>query len=65
MAGPEGTREVAGIRAGDLILMLNSRKVSDAEAFTSISESLEAGKAVSVLVQRQGNPIFLAVKPGD
>ena len=61
----DGPAKRAGIRAGDLILMLNSRKVKDADAFTAISDSLEAGKAVSVLVQRQGNPIFLAVKPGD
>ena len=61
----DGPAKRAGIRAGDLILMLNSRKVADAAAFSEISGSLEPGKAVSVLVQRQGNPIFLAVKPGD
>ena len=61
----EGPAKRAGIRAGDLILMLNSRKVENAAVFTELSASLSPGKAVSVLVQRQGNPIFLAVKPGD
>ena len=57
--GPAGR---AGIREGDLILMLNSRKVANGDDFSRLVAELPQGKAVSVLVQRQGNPIFLALK---
>ena len=57
--GPAGR---AGIREGDLILMLNNRKVANGDDFSRLVADLPQGKAVSVLVQRQGNPIFLALK---
>lgn len=59
----DGPAERAGIREGDLILMLNNEKVANSEDFERLVAELPQGKAVSVLVQRQGNPIFLAVKP--
>ena len=58
--GP-GTR--AGIREGDVILMLNNEKVSSSDDFKRLAAELPEGKVVSVLVQRQGSPIFLALKP--
>ena len=58
-----GPASRAGIREGDLILMLNNEIVSSTEDFERLAADLPAGKAVSVLVQRQGNPIFLALKP--
>jgi serine protease Do len=61
----EGPAQRAGIRGGDLVIMLNNRKVKSAEHFQEIAGDLDAGKSVSVLVQRQGNPIFLALKPGE
>ena len=59
LAGPA---ERAGIRQGDLILMLNNQKVANSDDFERLAGELPQGKAVSVLVQRQGNPIFLALK---
>ncbi len=59
----DGPAKKAGVRAGDLVLMLDNNKVRDAEAFKSMAAELPPGKAVSILVQRQGNPIFLALKP--
>ena len=59
----DGAARQAGIRVGDIVLLLDSTKVKDAEAFKSLAAELAAGKAVSILVQRQGNPIFLALKP--
>ena len=59
----DGPASRAGIREGDLILMLNNEKVSSIEDFRHLADELSEGKAVSVLVQRQGNPIFLALKP--
>ena len=58
-----GPAERAGIREGDLILMLNNQKVANSGEFNRLTAELPQGKAVSVLVQRQGNPIFLALKP--
>ena len=57
-----GPAERAGIREGDLILMLNNRKVANSADFERLAAELVQGKAVSLLVQRQGNPIFLALK---
>lgn len=58
----DGPARKAGIRTGDVILMLNNATVENAEAFVGLVVGLPAGKAVSILVQRQGNPIFLALK---
>ena len=57
-----GAAERAGIREGDLILMLDNRKVANGDDFSRLVAELPQGKAVSVLVQREGNPIFLALK---
>ena len=61
----DGPARLAGIRDGDVLLMLNNEKVNDVDAFRRVVKALPAGKAVSVLVQRQGNPIFLALKAGE
>ena len=57
-----GPAERAGIRTGDLILMLNNQNVANSDDFERLAADLPQGKAVSVLVQRQGKPIFLALK---
>ncbi|NIR32352.1 MAG: DegQ family serine endoprotease [Gammaproteobacteria bacterium] len=57
-----GPAQRAGIREGDVVLMLNSVKVRDSEHFRTLAAELPDGKAISVLVQRGGNPIFLALK---
>ncbi len=57
-----GPARRAGVRSGDVLLMLNNEKVADVATFRRLAKTLPAGKAVSVLVQRQGNPIFLALK---
>ena len=57
-----GPAERAGIREGDLILMLDNRKVANGDDFSRLVAELRQGKAVSVLVQREGNPVFLALK---
>lgn len=60
-----GPASRAGVRKGDIILMLNNAKVKNSDHFTELSTDLPAGKAVSVLIQRQGNPIFLALKTDE
>ncbi len=58
----EGPARSAGIRKGDVVMMLNGVKVESSSEFKRLASGLPAGKAVSILVQRQGNPIFLALK---
>ncbi|HEX9584303.1 MAG TPA: DegQ family serine endoprotease [Gammaproteobacteria bacterium] len=60
-----GPASRAGVRQGDVILMLNNVKVKDSAHFAELSAALPAGKAVSVLIQRQGNPVFLALKTDE
>ena len=60
-----GPASRAGVRKGDVILMLNNTKVKDSAHFAELSKDLPTGKAVSVLIQRQGNPIFLALKTDE
>ena len=42
--------------------MLDNRKVANGDDFSRLVAELPQGKAVSVLVQREGNPVFLALK---
>ena len=58
----DGPGKRAGIREGDLILMLNNEKILDGDHFKQLAAGLPEGKAISVLVQREGSPIFLALK---
>ena len=58
----DGPARSAGIRKGDVELMLNGVKIENSADFKRLATDLPAGKAVSILVQRQGNPIFLALK---
>ncbi len=60
-----GPASRAGIRKGDVILMLNNTKVKSSTHFKELAKDLPKDKAVSVLVQRQGNPIFLALKSDE
>lgn len=56
----------AGIRRGDVILMLNNQEVKGAAHLRSLIDALPAGKSVPVLVQRLSGPVFLAIKvPGE
>jgi len=57
-----GPAREAGMREGDVILMLNNQKVTGVKQFNELSADLPAGKSVSVLIQRQAGPLFLAIK---
>ncbi len=58
----EGAARKAGIRANDVILMVNSERIANVTAFQAVADGLPQGKTVSVLVQRRGNPLFLAIR---
>ncbi len=58
----KGPAKDAGIQRGDVILRIQNTVIRDAEDFEKIVKKLPAGKSVAVLIQRQGSPVFLAVK---
>jgi serine protease Do len=53
----------AGLRRGDVLLMVNSTAIDDLESFDEIVEDLEEGKAVALRVMRQGVTNFIAFTP--
>ncbi|WP_455220385.1 DegQ family serine endoprotease [Kaarinaea lacus] len=58
-AGPAAN---AGIRSGDIILNLDHQDVHNVKDLLTISDHLHADKAISVLVERDQHPLFLALK---
>ncbi|WP_333876925.1 DegQ family serine endoprotease [Methylobacter sp.] len=58
----KGTAKDAGIQRGDVILRIQNDVIRDAADFDNILKKLPAGKSVAVLIQRQGSPVFLAIK---
>ena len=57
-----GPAAEAGVRRGDVILMINNVDIENAKHFGEIAKDLPADKSVPVLVHRRGSPIFLAMK---
>lgn len=58
----EGPAQKAGIRAGDVLLLLNNIKITSAKQFDQVVKSLPKNKSIPVLIQRRGGPMFLALK---
>ena len=58
----KGAAQDAGIIAGDVILLIDNKKITNSKVLKGLVASLASGKAVPVLVQRDGNPMFLAMK---
>lgn len=61
----EGPAQKAGIRRGDVILLINNIKVKDAGHFNKMVEELPRDKSIPILIQRRGGPIFIALKLSD
>lgn len=57
-----GTAKDAGIQRGDVILRIQNNVIRDAADFEKIVKKLPSGKSVAILIQRQGSPVFLAIK---
>ena len=57
-----GPARKAGVRRGDVVLMINNVDVKDAKHFAEISAELPVDKSLPLLVQRRGGPVFLALK---
>ncbi len=58
----KGTAADAGIQPGDVILRIQNNTVRNTADFDKIIKNLPAGKSVAVLIQRRGNPVYLALK---
>jgi serine protease Do len=58
----QGAAKEAGVQRGDVILRVLNNVVRDAADFENTVKNLPVGKAIAVLIQRQGSPIFLAIK---
>lgn len=58
----EGAAREAGLRRGDVILMINNKEIKSTEQFKKLVKALPAGKSVPVLIHRNGHPEFLALK---
>ncbi len=58
----KGPAREAGLRPGDVILMLDNQDVKDIKGFKKIVKGLKKGKSTPVLVQRGNSPVFLPLK---
>jgi len=54
----------AGLRPGDVILMVNNRVVENMEDFETLVGKVKPGKAVALRVWRNGTSSFIAYTPG-
>jgi serine protease Do len=59
----DSAASAAGIKKGDVILLLNKQKVKNLQVFKSIAAKLKKGKSVAVLVKRGRGSQFLVLKP--
>jgi len=58
----QGAAGKAGIRRGDVIISIDNKQVNSAKQFLDIARNLPEDKAIPVLVQRQQDAIFLALR---
>ncbi len=60
-----GAAYQSGLRTGDVILMYGQVRVRDPMQFDELVAATDGDRPVAVLVQRNGVPVFLAVRSGD
>ncbi|MGH8529079.1 MAG: DegQ family serine endoprotease [Nevskiales bacterium] len=58
----EGPAAAAGIRRGDILLRVNGEDIKDAAHLARMLDELPHGKPAAMLVQREGEPRFLALQ---
>lgn len=51
----------AGVRAGDVLLQINSQQVDSVQRLSEVVSRLTPGASVPLLVQRRGAPLFLSL----
>ncbi len=60
-----GAAALAGLREGDIIVMLNGQKVIDSQSFNQVAGDLPLDRSVPVLVHRDDGPVFLALRQAE
>jgi serine protease Do len=61
----DGPAIASGLQPGDILLRLGNEKLRDVAHFHALVGKLQPGDSVPVLVERQGQPLFLALQaPG-
>lgn len=58
----DGPARRAGVRQGDLLVSLDNKPLTDPEIFADVVANLPEGKTVSLLLHRQGQPQFVAIR---
>ena len=61
----QGPAQKAGIRRGDVIILLNYQKITSVRGFEAILRKIPRGKRVPVQINRRGNHTFISVKLPD
>ena len=61
----KGPARTAGVRRGDIILMINHKDVKTARQFEKLVEDLPRKKLLPLLIQRGNSPVFLTIKITD
>ncbi len=57
----KGVAKEAGIQRGDVILRIQNEVINNIDDFDKVIKKLPVGKSIAVLIQRHGNPAFLAL----
>jgi serine protease Do len=60
---PGSPASQAGIMKGDVVVLLNGKKVKSAQAYNKLAGALAKGKPAAVLVRRGKGSQFLVIKP--
>jgi serine protease Do len=58
----EGPASDIGLQAGDVIQMIDNKKVENSRQFEQMVDSFSAGQSVAILVYRETGPVFLAIR---
>jgi len=58
----DGPAQEGGILTSDIILMMNNVKIENSRQFKELANDLPPEKSIPLLIQRRGNPLFLALK---